>query len=155
MPVPRIVQATSTFLLYTVLSLPGTVLALVVASWRYGIHLTISAQIVPGIALCALMAVSVGFGMALVISDPLVTNLITNALVFVVLLFSPIVFPIGNLPAWLAAVDRALPFYNMAEIIRAGLTSGLVTDLARAYLILLAWTAAGWVMTALVIGRRS
>jgi ABC-2 type transport system permease protein len=154
MPVPRAVQAVSTFLLYTLLSLPGAVLALAVASWRYGISLTISAQIVPGIALCALMAVSVGFGMALVISNPLITNLIANALVFVVLLFSPIVFPIGNLPGWLSAVHQALPFYNMAEIIRAGLTVGLVTDLTRAYLILLAWTVAGWVMTGLVVGRR-
>jgi hypothetical protein len=51
-------------------------------------------------------------------------------------------------------VDRALPFYNMAGVIRAGLTSGLVTDLARAYLILLAWTVAGWAMTAWVVGRR-
>jgi ABC-2 type transport system permease protein len=154
MPVPRVVQAISTFLLYTLLSLPGTVLALVVASWRYGIHLAISAQIVPGIALCALMAVSVGFGMALAISNPLVTNLIANALIFVVLLFSPIVFPVANLPGWLATADQVLPFYNMAEVIRAGLTTGLVTDLGRAYLILLAWTAAGWLATALVVGRR-
>ena len=94
------------------------------------------------------MAVSVGFGMALAIGNPLVTNLITNTLVFVVLLFSPIVFPPGNLPAWLFAVHRALPFYNMAVVIRAGLTSGLVTDLTRSHLVLLGWTAAGWAMTA-------
>ncbi len=154
MPVPRSVQATSTFLLYTLLSLPGTVLALVVATWRYGIHLSISPQIVPGMALCALMAVSVGFGMALAIRNPLVTNLIANALIFVVLLFSPIVFPPSNLPAWLSAVDRALPFYSMAEVIRAGLTSGIVTDLTRSYLVLLGWTAVGWAMTAWVVGRR-
>lgn len=51
-------------------------------------------------------------------------------------------------------MDRALPFYNMAEVIRAGLTSGLVTDLGFAYLILSGWTAAGWAMTAWVVGRR-
>jgi len=71
-----------------------------------------------------------------------------------VLLFSPIVVPAGHFPAWLFAIDRALPFYNMAELIRAGLTHGLVTDLTRSYLILLAWTVAGWVMTAWVVGRR-
>ena len=47
-------------------------------------------------------------------------------------------------PGWLFAVDRALPFYNMAEVIRAGLITGLVTDLASAYLILCGWTVAGW-----------
>jgi hypothetical protein len=42
----------------------------------------------------------------------------------------------------------------MAEVIRAGLTTGLVTDLGIAYLILSGWTVAGWVMTAWVVGRR-
>ena len=154
MPVPRSAQATSTFLLYSLLSLPGTVLALVVATWRYGIHLSISPQLALAVSLSAVMAVSVGFGMALAIRNPSVTNLIGNALIFVVLLFSPIVFPPSNLPAWLFTVDRALPFYNMAEVIRAGLTTGLVTDLTRSYLILLAWTAAGWIMTTWVVGRR-
>jgi ABC-2 type transport system permease protein len=154
MPVPRSAQAASTFVLYTLLSLPGTVLAFAVATWRYGIHPSISAQIVPAGLLSALMAVSVGFGMALAIRNPSLTNVITNALIFVVLLFSPIVFPPANLPAWLFTVDRVLPFYNMAEVIRAGLSTGLVTDLTRAYLVLLAWTAAGWIMTTWVVGRR-
>jgi ABC-2 type transport system permease protein len=72
--------------------------------------------------------------MALAISDPLLVNLITNALIFVVLLFSPIVIPAGNFPAWLLAVDRALPFYSLAELITAGLTQGLVADLTHSYL---------------------
>lgn len=154
LPVPRSAQATSTFLLFTALSLPGTVLALVVASWRYGVRLDICPLIVPGTVLCALMAISVGYGMALAISNPLLVNLVTNALIFVVLLFSPIVFPASQFPGWLRAADRVLPFYNMAEVIRAGLTNGLVTDLTTCYLILLAWTVVGWAMTAWVVGRR-
>ena len=38
LPAPRSAQAVATFLLFTVLSLPGAVLALAVASWRYGIR---------------------------------------------------------------------------------------------------------------------
>jgi len=154
LPVPRSAQAAATFLLFTLLSLPGAVLALVVASWRYGVALSVSPLIVPGAVLCALMAISVGYGMALAISNPLLVNLITNALIFVVLLFSPVVFPASHFPGWLLAADRALPFYNMAEVIRAGLTRGLVTDLGTCYLILLAWTAVGWALTAWVVGRR-
>jgi ABC-2 type transport system permease protein len=154
LPAPRSAQAASTFLLYTLLSLPGTVLALAVATWRYGIHLSVSPLIVPGVVLCALMAVSVGFGMALAIPNPMVTNLITNALVFVVLLFSPIVFPPANLPAWLFAVHRVLPFYNMAEVIRAGLTNGLVSDVGRSFAVLVGWALAGFGATAWVIGHR-
>ena len=153
-PAPRRAQATSTFLLYTLLSLPGAVLALVVASWRYGAHLSISPLIVPAVLLCALMAISVGFGMALAIPNPMITNLIANALVFMVLLFSPIVFPPANMPGWLFAAHRVLPFYNMAVVIRAGLTTGLAENVTRSFLVLAAWTLAGFAATAWVVGHR-
>ena len=55
------------------------------------------------------MAISVGFGMALAIQNPIIVNLITNMLVFVVLLFSPIVFPLSHLPPWLMDVARSCP----------------------------------------------
>ena len=154
LPAPRSAQATSTFLLYTLLSLPGAVLALVVASWRYGAHLSISPLIVPAVLLCALMAISVGFGMALAIPNPMITNLIANALVFMVLLFSPIVFPPANMPGWLFAAHRVLPFYNMAVVIRAGLTTGLAENVTRSFLVLAAWTLAGFAATAWVVGHR-
>jgi ABC-2 type transport system permease protein len=58
------------------------------------------------------------------------------------------------LPGWLLTVHRVLPFYNMAVVIRAGLTTGVVTDLTRSFLVLLAWAAAGALMTAWVVGHR-
>jgi ABC-2 type transport system permease protein len=154
LPAPRTAQATSTFLLYTLLCLPGMVLSLVIATLLYGVQLSVSLLIVPAVMLCALMAISVGFGMALAIPNPMVVNLISNTLIFVVLLFSPIVYPPSHLPDWLFTVHQFLPFYNMAVVIRAGLTVGLVSDLAQSFLVLGAWTLAGWAMTAWVIGRR-
>jgi ABC-2 type transport system permease protein len=154
LPAPRTAQAASTFLLYTLVSLPGMVLALVVATLLYGVQLNVSLLIVPAVLLCALMAISVGFGMALAIPNPILIGLITNTLIFVVLLFSPIVYPPSNLPDWLFTLHKFLPFYNMAVVIRAGLTVGLVSDLGRSFLVLGAWTAAGWAMTGWAIGRR-
>jgi ABC-2 type transport system permease protein len=154
LPAPRTAQATSTFLLYMLLSLPGMVLALLAATWRYGIHLQVNPLIVPAVLLCALMAVSVGFGMALAIPSPVLINVITNTLVFVVLLFSPIVFPPTHLPAWLYHLHQVLPFYNMAVVMRAGLTVGVVGDVTRSFLVLAAWTVAGCAATGWVIGRR-
>ena len=154
MPVPRSAQGASTFLLYTVLALPGMVLALIISAFRYRIRLSVSPEIGPAVLLCALMAISVGYGMAVAIPRPAITNLITNALTFVVLLFSPIVFPLSQLPGWLAAIHRALPFYNMAVVIRAGLTRGVVSGLTVSFLVLLAWTAAGWALTGWMVSRR-
>jgi len=154
LPAPRSAQAASTFVLYTALAIPGMVVAVAIAAWRFGVSLSVSPSIVPAVLLSALMAISVGFGMALVITSPIVVGLITNTLVFVVLLFSPIVFPITQLPGWLATVHHVLPFYAMAQVVRAGLTTGIVTNLAWWYLVLIAWTVLGWGLTAWVVGRR-
>jgi len=154
LPSPRSAQAASTFLLYTVLALPGAALALLVATWRYGVHLSVSPLLVPAALLCAIMAITVGYGMAVAISNPLVTNVVTNALMFVVLMFSPIVFPASQLPDWLYAVHRVLPFYAMAVVIRAGLTQGIVNHVATSFCVLGAWTVAGCAATAWVVGRR-
>jgi ABC-type uncharacterized transport system permease subunit len=72
----------------------------------------------------------------------------------IVLLFSPIVYPPSHLPGWLFAIHQVLPFYNLAVVIRAGLSVGLVSDLTQAFAVLAAWTVAGWAMTGRVIGRR-
>lgn len=154
LPTPRSAQAASTFLLYTVLALPGTALALLVATLRYHVHLSPSPLLIPAALLCALMAIAVGYGMALAISSPAITNLVVNGLMFAVLLFSPIVYPPSQLPGWLFAVHRVLPFYNMAVVIRASLTQGIETHVATSFLVLAIWTVAGWTATAWVVNRR-
>jgi ABC-2 type transport system permease protein len=154
LPTPRSAQATSTFLLYTLLAVPGTVLALVVATVRYHVHLSPSPLLAPAVLLCALTAITVGYGMALAIANPLVTNLVTNGLMFVVLLFSPIVYPPSQLPGWLFAIHRVLPFYNMAVVVRAGLTTGVQTGVSTAFVVLGLWTVAGLAVTGRVVTRR-
>ena len=154
LPTPRTAQAASTFVLWTALAIPGMVVAVALAAWRYGVALSVSPAIVPAVLLSALMAISVGFGMALAIESPIVVGLITNTLVFGVLLFSPIVYPASHLPPWLMDVHRVLPFYAMAQVVRAGLTTGIVTDVAHWYGVLIVWTTIGWGLTAWVVGRR-
>ncbi len=79
---------------------------------------------------------------------------VARYLVFVVLLFSPVVYPITQLPAWLADVHRVLPVYYLAQVTRASVTTGLVHGLGTAYAVLAAWTVAAWALLAWVIGRR-
>jgi ABC-2 type transport system permease protein len=109
---------------------------------------------VPAVVLTSLMTASVGTGLAHGIKSPTVTNLITNTIVFVVLLFSPIAFPKSRFPTWLANAHEFLPFYHIGVVVRAGLSSGLVSDVWQSFLALMAWTCAGWAVTALIIGRR-
>ena len=155
LPVPRLVSAAATFTISSAIAMPGTVLALWIAEVRYDVDISVSAAIVPAILLAALMATSVGFAFGHAIPDPRVASLLTNLIVFLVLLFSPIVVPIGLFPDWWAAVHRILPFWHMAVVVRGGLTDGLLTtSVTTSYLVLGAWTVGSWLLAGWVVGRR-
>lgn len=154
LPSPRSAAVASTFTVYTALTIPGTIVTLALATWRYGLHLHVTPMVVPAFALASLMATSVGFGVAQAIRNPLVTNLIVNVLIFVVLIYSPVVFPIDQLPGWLAGIHQVLPIYHLAQVLRASVTTGLVQNVGISYAILTAWMVVAWGVTAWVIGRR-
>jgi ABC-2 type transport system permease protein len=154
LPVPRLTIAASNFVLFTGLALPGVVLSLVVAVWRYNIDLAVSWSVIPAVLLAALMANSVGFSFAHAISEPRLTNLIVNMIIFLVLLFSPVAFPISNFPDWFASIHRVLPFFHMANIIRGGLTQGIVEDIVVSYVVVVTWMVGSWAVAAWVVGRR-
>jgi len=154
LPVPRLTAALSSFTLFTVLAVPGFAAALGIAAWRYDLDLHLTAWVIPAVLLSSLMAASVGFAVGHAVPDPALINVITNLVIFVVLMFSPIAFPIENFPQWLAAAHRALPFWHMANVVRASLTQGLVQHVWVSYSVLGAWTAAAWVLSAWAVGRR-
>lgn len=154
LPVPRSTGIAATATVFTLLAIPGLVLALVLASWRYGVTLHVSPLIVPAVFLTSLMAASVGAALGHGISQPMLTNLIGNLLIFVVLLFTPVVFPPAQYPTWLVHLHEVLPFYNMAIVLRDALSTGLVTHVARSYAILIGWTAGGLALAGWVVSRR-
>lgn len=154
LPAPRSAAVASTFTVFTLLAIPGIVVTLALAAWRYSVTLAVSPMAVPALLLSSLMITSVGFAVAQLIARPVVTNAIVNALIFVVLIFSPVQFPISRLPLWLADVHRVLPAYYLGQVLRASVTHGLVSNLALSYAVLAAWTVAAWVGTAWVVARR-
>lgn len=154
LPVPRTAAAAASMLLFTTLAIPGTAVALVVSTLAYDVVLTPSWMLVPAVLGVSAMATSVGYAFGHGIKNPRTTNLITNALIFGVLMFTPIVVPISQFPAGLAAVHRVLPFWHMAEVLRASLTDGIVEGVAGHWLVLGAWTVAGWAVALRVISRR-
>ena len=154
LPVPRSAQVSASFVVNAALALPGMALALLVGVWRYGVSLHPSPLLVPAVLLSTVMCVAVGYGMALLVTNPLVVNLITNALVFMVLLFTPIVYPASNLPVVMMRIHEVLPFYPMAQLIRAGLTHGMVNNVGGPFLVVGAWALLGSGLTAWAVGRR-
>jgi ABC-2 type transport system permease protein len=154
LPVPRLTAALSSFTIFTLLAIPGFCASLGIAVWRYDLDLHVTAWVVPAVLLASLMAASVGFAIGHAVPDASLVNVLTNLIIFVVLMFSPIAFPIENFPGWLAGLHRVLPFWHMANVIRASLTRGMVTDVWVSYLALGAWTIGAWLLAARAVARR-
>ncbi len=154
LPVPRMTSAAATFTVFTCLAVPGTLIALLVADLYYDVGLAWSWLLFPAMLLTSLMATSVGFAMAHAIPEPRFTNLITNIIMFMAILFAPIVVPIAQFPDWWAAVHRVLPFYHMAQVLRDSLSDGLVESVGVSWAVLGAWTVSAWLLAGWVVGRR-
>lgn len=154
LPAPRTAAALAWYSVTLIGGLPGVVVSLVVAQIRYGLPLSISVAIVPAIVLTSLTGTLIGYAIAHAIQNPMTVRLITQLLVFAVMGFVPVLFPVERLPGWLGALNWWFPFRHMAVIVRAGLTDGLVGGVATSYLIVSAWAVACAALAALALGRR-
>lgn len=155
LPVPRTASIAASLTVNSLISVPGMVLALIVAWLRYDLTFSVSVLIIPAALLTMITAASVGFAMGHAIPNPMITSLVTNILVFVILLYSPINFPADRFPGWLATIHQGLPMAHAANVVRAGLTDGLATAVGTSFAVLASWAVASWTVTAWVVGRRS
>lgn len=147
LPVPRLAYPGALLTVHLFASLPGMLLALVVASLRFDLHLAPGPAVVPALLLVALTSTGLGFLIALVAPNPTVSSLVTAALLFAILLFSPVTFPSERLPGWLSTMHQYLPFEHMATLVRLTLTGA--AGAASQMLVVGAWCGAivGGVLT--------
>lgn len=153
-PMPRMAYMAADLTIWLLSTLPGVILALVVGSLRYDFQLQVSLLIVPSIALIVLMATSVGYAIALLSPKPELVGVLTNLIVFVLFLFSPINFPIERLPHWLETIHRILPVKYAADAMRGALIPGYSGGLGLAFTVLGAWCLVGLIVNYIVTTRR-
>lgn len=154
LPVPRTASIAAGIVINGLIATPGVALALLVAVWRYDLDLVVRPLFLPAALLTVITAAAIGHAMAHAISNVMVINLLTQILVFVILLFSPIQYPADRLPAWLATLHQGLPFVHAANVVRAGLTTLPAEHLGRSFLVLGLWAVVSWAVTLWVVGRR-
>jgi ABC-2 type transport system permease protein len=155
LPVPRTTQTAAWLTVNSIIAVPGMVAALIIADWRYDLSLQVSWTVVPAVLLTIGTATLIGYAFAHAIPKPMVTQMITQLLIFMILGFSPINFPPENLPGWLVSVNQWLPFQHMAAVIRDSLTEGLVENVGTSYVILAVYAVVSALVAAWVIGRRN
>ncbi|WP_018222645.1 ABC transporter permease [Salinispora pacifica] len=154
LPVPRTAVVLSEVTTWLVVGAPGLLLGLLVAVLRFDLTLRVSWLAVPAAVLVALAATTVGLAIAYAAAPP-VTNMVTQLIVFIALMFSPINFPADRLPEWLQTVHQVLPFQHMAQVVRDSLTAGPEGVSAAPYAVLAAWCALGFAATLHIMTRRT
>ncbi|MGW0521869.1 ABC transporter permease [Crossiella sp. NPDC003009] len=154
LPVPRPLLLAADLVVWLVIALPGIPVTVLVARLRYGLDYSIDWPLLVGAAvLSTVMAVSVGYAFAVLLS-PVLSQLVSQVLVFFVMLFSPITFPSGQLPGWFQAVHDVLPFRPAADLLRAGLLSDRFGASAQDLVVLLVWCLLGLAISVRALIRR-
>lgn len=153
LPVPRLVFVVADATIWVLVSLPGVALSLLMGAAYYDFSLHIQWLAVPAILLISATGLSVGYSIAHGAPNPQMANLATQVIVFSIMIFSPVMYPVQQLPGWLQAVHRVLPVMYMADLSRGTLTD-LEVDLGRAFAVVGAWCVAGVLATSLLVRRR-
>lgn len=153
LPVPRLAPMIADVSYWLLVQLPGTLVTLLLAAWRFHLHFHVDGLVIPAIVLVSLTAAAVGYGVALTF-PPTATTQVTQFLSIALLLFSPIEFPLSRLPEWLQDVHRVLPVTYMADVIRGGLTGHYGVSKSLAFAVLGGYCVAGLAMSARAANRR-
>lgn len=154
LPVPRMLFLAADLTVWLAIALPGVVFAVVIGAWAFDLALSVSITIVPAVLLVAVTSAAIGYAMASVL-PPMVAMLLTQALVFGVLIFSPINFPSERLPGWLQDIHAVLPVQSMAEVIRGSLASQTFPLTAGPFLLLGTWCLLSLGLSYLALRRRA
>jgi ABC-2 type transport system permease protein len=153
LPVPRSALIASDATVALVTALPGMLAALVVAGLRFDLNLEISPLVVPAILLTAFAAIGIGYGIGYGLS-PAFARMVSQLVVFIALMFSPITFPASRLPDWFEAVHAVLPFQYMAESVRDTLSTPPGGPALMPFGILVLWSIGGFLITYRMMSRR-
>ncbi len=154
LPVPRLAYLVADLTVWLVIVVPGVVLGVMVGAWRFGLDLQVSPLVVPAVLLVALTATCVGYAIASVLPY-MVTVIVTQAIVVLVFMFSPLTFLPEKLPGWLEAIHRLLPIQAMGEVTRGTLAPGQFALPPGAWLTLAVWCAIGFGVTYAAMTRRA
>ncbi|MPV35686.1 ABC transporter permease [Georgenia subflava] len=154
LPLPRPLLLAADLTIWLLIGMPSVAVGVLVAQLRYDLALAFDwPLLIAATVLVTVMATAVGYAIAVAL-PPMLAQLVTQVLVFFVLLFSPITFPAGQLPGWFQTVHDVLPVRAGADLLRAGLASDTFTASGRDLVVLALWCLAGLAITLRALVRR-
>jgi ABC-2 type transport system permease protein len=153
LPVPRAAATLAWYTVALLVALPAIVVGLLTGVARYQVAFHVRPAIVPVVLAVCLTGVLIGYAIAHGLA-PALARVVSITMIFVMTGFSPVVFPAGQLPGWLAEVNEWLPFGSMGTLMRAALVDGFGAGAARACLVVAVWAAAAALAVAWALGHR-
>lgn len=154
LPVARPLLLVVDLVVWALIALPGVAVGLFVAWLRYDLTFEFDwPLLIAASLLVTTMATAVGYAIAVSL-QPMLAQLVSQVLVFFVLLFSPISFPASQLPSWFQTLHSFLPMQPAADLMRAGIASHTFAYSGRDLLVLVLWTALGLLITTRALMRR-
>ncbi|WP_217587553.1 ABC transporter permease [Lentibacillus saliphilus] len=152
-PVNRAVILAADTTIWLLITIPGIIVATVVAHLMFSPGYDISWTVIPAILLIALTSIGVGYGFSYLLS-PVASLAISQVVVFGALMFSPVNFPMERLPEWLQMLHEVLPIYSMSEIMRAALASSTFDVGLGHYVKLMIWCILGYGGAVFILNRK-
>ncbi len=154
LPIARPLLLAAEMTVWLLIALPSVAVGVLVARLRYDLTFSFDWPVlVLAALLVTLMATAVGYAIAVSL-QPMLAQLVTQVLVFFVLLFSPITFPAAQLPTWFQNLHDVLPARPGADLLRAGLASQTFEASGRDLLVLAVWCVLGVAVTLRALVRR-
>lgn len=154
LPVGRGAFLFADLLVWTVIALPGMVLGVFAGIWRFDVDLSPTWWLFPASLLVSLTAAAVGYAIASLL-QPQLAQLVSQMLVFIVLLFSPVSYPADRMPGWLATIHEWFPIEPMSQIVRAGLAPDAFDVPTRSVIVLAVWCVAAVTGALATLRRRT
>ncbi|WP_010096627.1 ABC transporter permease [Ornithinibacillus scapharcae] len=152
-PVKRSVILGAETFMWIIITVPGIVVASLVAHFMFSPGYDISWTVVPALLMIALTSIGVGYGFSYLLS-PTASLGISQVIIFGALMFSPVNFPMDRLPEWLQTLHEILPIYSMAEVMRASLATTTFDATLGNYINLLIWCVIGYGGAIIILNRK-
>ncbi|GAA1984091.1 ABC transporter permease [Isoptericola halotolerans] len=154
LPVPRLTLLLADLTVWLLVALPSVAVAVLVGELRFDLALSPDWPVLlVATVLVTVTATSVGYAVAVTL-PPVLAQLVSQVLVFFVMLFSPLTFPATQLPAWFRTVHEWLPVQPAGDLLRAGLASEVYSADARDVAVLAVWCVVGVLLSLRALVRR-
>ena len=111
LPIPRILISLADLWMWMIAILPGVFISVILGYFRFSVRLNVS-------VLAVLTMISLGFAIAYTFSPNIVT-LMSQLILMIGLMFSPIMYPASRLPDWINHLYHVLPFVPSVNLLRA------------------------------------